>query len=84
MNINNQQRHGAAEPRDPPPHAGGGHVPRRRQRARAGDGQAQVRGRRRAGIEAVSGRVAAGRVTMPTAGSRLLEFAQESGQYHHI
>ena len=24
-----QQRHRAAEPRDPPPHAGGGHVPRR-------------------------------------------------------
>ena len=52
--------------------------------AHAGDGQAQVRGRQRVGIEAVSGRVAAGRVTMPTAGSRLLEFAQESGQYRAL
>ena len=33
------------------------------------------------GIEEISGRHAAGRMIMPTANSRLLEFAQESGQY---
>ena len=60
-----QQRHRAAQPRDQAPHAGGGHLPRREERAHAGDGQAEVRGRQRVGVEEVSGRVAAGRVIMP-------------------
>ncbi len=46
-------------------------------RAHAGDRAPEVRGRQRVGVEEVSGRVAAGRVIMPTAGGRLLEFAQD-------
>lgn len=37
-----------------------------------------MRGRQRVGVEEVPGRIAAKRVTAPTAGSRLPEFAQES------
>ena len=36
------------------------------------------------GFEKVSGHHAAGGVIMPMADHRLLEFAQESGQYHHL
>ncbi len=43
----------------------------------SGDRAPEVRGRQRVGVEEVSGRVAAGRVIMPTAGGRLLEFAQD-------
>ena len=72
-----QQCHRAAEPRDPPPNAGRRHLPGRQERAHAGDRAPEVRGRQRVGVEEVSGRVAAGRVIMPTAGGRLLEFAQD-------
>ena len=63
-----QQRHRTHQPRDQAPHEGGWHLPRREERAHAGDRQAQVRRRERVGVAPLPGRVAAARVAAPDGG----------------
>ncbi len=50
------------------PHEGGRHLPRREERAHAGDRQTQVRRRERVGVAPLPGRVAAARVAVPDGG----------------
>ena len=56
-----EQRHRAAEQGDPPPNPRRRHVPRREIRADAGDRQAEIHSRKRAGPQALPGRIAARR-----------------------
>ena len=53
---------------DPQAHARGRDVPRREERPHARDREAQVRGRERVGLEALSGRDSAGGVAAPEGG----------------
>lgn len=66
-----------AEPRDKKENTGGRHLPRRQERADAGDGHTQVRGRQQVGIEKVSGCHAAGRMTILNRIGRLIQSAQD-------
>ena len=56
-----EQRHRAAEQGDPPPNPRRRHVPRREIRADAGDRQAEIHSRKRAGPQALPRRIAARR-----------------------
>lgn len=60
-----QQRHRAAQPRDPQAHARGRGVPRRQERPHARDREAQVRRRQRVGLPPLPRRDAAGRGAVP-------------------
>lgn len=74
-----QQRHRAAEPRDPQADARGGRLSRREVGPHARHREAQVRRGGRMGIEALPGRDAARRVAVPDGGPMgLSESAQES------
>lgn len=74
-----QQRHRSPEPRDPQANARGGHLPRRQLGPHARHREARVRRRERVGVEALPGRDAAGRVTVPDGGPMgVSESAQES------
>ena len=74
-----EQRHRAAEPRDPQANPRRGDVPRRELRPHARHRTAEVRRGERVGVEALPGRDAAGGVATPDGGPMgLSESAQES------
>ena len=74
-----QQRDRAPQPRDPPPHPRGRHLPGRQVGPHARHREAQVRREERVGVEALPGRDAAGRVAVPDGGPMgLSKSAQES------